>query len=172
MSTVAERIARLEAMPEEERAELLATNRRDYYEFEEADKPAVKQILEHFGLKLPLTLSSQPTEAPSSGELELARISAKDREWFHLDDPDLSEESRKDNMAAWSDAQRVKQINVRNNGKPKLKKGEQIGLGYGQDDGYPIGQPSEPYILKTPFTDRISHTEAEVPPLPMDRACR
>ena len=88
-----------------------------------------------------MTMSSQPTEVLPLGESDLGNVSASDRAYFHLDDLALSAEARKDNFAAYENANRVDAINVPKHGVPTHAKGEQTGLGPTQGPQAYVGKP-------------------------------
>jgi hypothetical protein len=148
-------IAELEAADEGRRAAWLLKADRQLAEYDDELQPVIRRIVAHFKKPAP-----EPAAEASSGDYDARGYDKYGSHWSH------SEEAKADNREAFADQQRVAMINVHKHGTPTHQKGERIGLGYRE------GPALDPYILPSPLTDRLTHSEAEVPPLPMDRACR
>jgi hypothetical protein len=141
MITIEERIARLDAMPAEERDALLKQAQRELYELDDSDIPAVKKILLHFGCTIPKTMSSP---APTTVEDRSAydAVTGLDKyanHWSH------SEESKQDNRDRIAAMEVAKQINVHKHGTPTRLRGEQIGHIEHAGVSLPLPEPSRAF---------------------------
>jgi hypothetical protein len=145
-----QRIARLEAMPEAERNELLATNARELYDFDDDDIPNVKAILTHFWHPIPKTMSSPaPVSVPDRSAYNSDGYDKYANHWSH------SEESKQDNIARIAAMEEAKLINVHKHGKPRMPRGEQIG------NEHPVyGVLADQQPIKSQLSDRLG-TEAD-----------